>query len=147
MSGGRFVRNFGEGEGPPRLSIRFAAIPREQLPAELNGMPITDDVAAAYHGHEALLKHRSLHSAPCYARFDAVRRCFVAGLAPPSEAECGALFEDYRACSKDLKQRIARRRLEVEEEERRQRASVVVRGVGAAAAQQSGGGGGPATGR
>jgi hypothetical protein len=126
MSGGRFVRDFSSSDAPS-LAVHFAAIPRAQLPAVLNGMPITDDVAAAYHGHESLLKFRSLHSAPCYARFDAVRKCFVSGLAPHTEAECRTLFEEYRACSRDVKLRIAKRRDEVEAEERRQRASVVVR--------------------
>lgn len=126
MFGGRYRRDFSS-EGPPRLALTFASIPRGELPAALNGMPITEDVISAYRGHESLLRFRSLHSAPCYARFDAIRKCFVKGLAPHTDAECEALFEAYRPCSKDLKQRVEQRRRELEEEGRRRRASVVVK--------------------
>ena len=123
---GAYRRDFTAGEGPPRLALSFRSIPAAELPPDLNGMPITAEVAAAYRGHESLLDFRSLHSAPCYARFDAVRKCFVAGLAPHTEAECRNLFEEYRSCSIDLKQRLLQRRLAAEEAARRARASVVL---------------------
>lgn len=105
--------------GAPTLALRFRSIPPHQLPAEINGMPLPPELVAAYAGHESLLSFRALHAPHCFPRFDAVRKCFVEGVAPHTVGECRALMESYRPCSKDLKRRLSVEQQREEEERRR----------------------------